>query len=83
MPRSIGVHRAPLLHLPALACLLLVVLALAALPVRGQVLRLGYTLPPDSHYGDAASAMADELGRGSSQRLKLQQFPNGQLGDAT
>jgi tripartite ATP-independent transporter DctP family solute receptor len=83
MPRSIGVHRAPRLHFPAVACLLLVVLALAAPPLHAQVLRLGYALPPDSQYGDAASAMADELGRGSSQRLKLQQFPNGQLGDAT
>lgn len=83
MPRSIGVHRVPRLHFSAVACLLLVVLALAAPPIHAQVLRLGYTLPPDSQYGDAASAMADELGRGSSQRLKLQQFPNGQLGDAT
>ncbi len=82
MLRSIGVHRAPRLHLPALLCLLLVVLALAGPSARAQVLRLGYTLPPDSHYGEAASAMAEELARGSSQRLRLQQFPNGQLGDA-
>lgn len=82
MPRSIGAHRAPGLHLPAFVCLLLVALALAGLPSRAQTLRLGYTLPPDSHYGEAASAMAEELGRGSGQRLKLQQFPSGQLGGA-
>lgn len=82
MLRSIGVHRAPYLHHAALVCLLLVALALAGLPAHAQTLRLGYTLPPDSHYGDAASAMAEELGRGSSQRLKLQQFPSGQLGGA-
>lgn len=82
MLRSIGAHRAPGLHLPILVTLLLVVLALAGLPAHAQTLRLGYTLPPDSHYGDAASAMAEELARGSSQRLKLQQFPSGQLGDA-
>lgn len=87
MPRSIGVHRTPCPHLPVIALLLFLALALAGLalaglPAHAQVLKLGHTLPPDSHYGDAASAMAEELGRGSAQRLKLQQFPNGQLGGA-
>lgn len=77
---SIGARRAPASRLLAIA--LTAVLFLAGAPVCAQTLRLGHTLPPDSAYGDAGAAMADELGRGSGQRLKLQQFPNGQLGDA-
>ncbi len=82
MLRSIGARWVPGPHLPAVVALLLVVLALAGLPAHAQTLRLGYTLSPDSSYGEAASTMAEELGRGSSQRLRLQQFPSGQLGNA-
>lgn len=77
---SIGARRAPGSRLISIA--LAALLFLAGAPAHGQTLRLGHTLPPDSAYGDAAAAMADELGRGSGQRLKLQQFPNGQLGGA-
>ncbi|WP_119153428.1 TRAP transporter substrate-binding protein [Caldimonas tepidiphila] len=63
-------------------------IALAAVAVFGlgsaasaqTVLKIGYTVPKESHYGAGATAFCDEVERGTQGRYKCQQFPSGALG---
>lgn len=56
-------------------------LALAHAGTAGaEELKLGYSLPPTSHYGVAATAMADELARLSGDKWTIKQFPANALG---
>jgi len=43
-------------------------------------LKLGHSLPPTSHYGAGAHAMADELARLSGGTMTIKEFPSGALG---
>lgn len=51
--------------------------ALAQSPI---VLKMGYALSPESHYGVGAKAFAETLGKLTNGRYQIQQFPNGALG---
>lgn len=54
-------------------------LGLAA-PALAAELKLGYSLPPTSHYGVAATAMAEDLSRGTNGAWTIKQFPANALG---
>lgn len=52
-------------------------------PVLAQaptVLKMGYALGPDSHYGVGAKAFAEELAKLTNGRFKIEQYPNSALG---
>ena len=54
---------------------------LAAAPAFAQTtLKVSYSVPKDSHYGDGAVAMCDELEKGTQGRYKCQHFPAAALG---
>ncbi len=62
---------------------LLAVLPLAMISTAVQaetVLKVGYSVPRDSHYGVATSAMCEEIEKGTSARIKCQVFPAAALG---
>jgi tripartite ATP-independent transporter DctP family solute receptor len=44
------------------------------------VLKIGYSVPRDSHYGVGASVFCDEVEKGTQGRYKCQHFPSGALG---
>ena len=52
-------------------------LALAQSPT---VLKMGYALSPESHYGAGAKAFAEKLTELTNGRYQIQQFPNSALG---
>jgi len=58
-------------------------LAAPALAQRARTLRLGSPQPVDSNYHRAAVMFAEEVGKLSSNRLKVDVFPNSQLGSIT
>lgn len=66
----------------AMLCLLaLAPLALTITPARAEtVLKVGYTVPRDSHYGVGAETMCAEIEKNTSARIKCQHFPSGSLG---
>jgi tripartite ATP-independent transporter DctP family solute receptor len=56
-------------------------LALAALGAQAQtVLKIGYTVPKESHYGVGATTFCDEIEKGTQGRYKCQHFPSSALG---
>ena len=56
-------------------------LALAALGAQAQtVLKIGYTVPKESHYGVGATVFCDEIEKGTQGRYKCQHFPSSALG---
>ena len=55
-------------------------LATPALAARARTLRLGSPQPTDSNYQHAAVMFAEEVGKLSGGRLKVEVFPNSQLG---
>ncbi len=61
--------------LAAAACLVLGSAAQAQ-----TVLKIGYTPPLNSHYGDGATTMCAEIAKGTNNRYTCQQFPNSALG---
>jgi len=44
------------------------------------VLKLGYSLPPTSHYGVGAQAFADDIAKRSGGRYRIEQYPANALG---
>lgn len=52
----------------------------SALAQSPTVLKMGYALSPESHYGVGAKAFADTLSRLTNGRYQIQQFPNSALG---
>lgn len=58
------------------------VLAASGIASAQTTLRMGYALAPapNSHYGVAASAFAEEIAKRSQGRFRIEQFPNSQLG---
>src|SRR5687767_5603136 len=56
--------------------------AFAALPVQAQTLELnvGHTLAPDSHYQVATTRMAELAAKKSNGQIKINVFPQSQLG---
>ncbi len=56
-------------------------LSLAALGAQAQtVLKIGYTVPKESHYGVGATVFCDEIEKGTQGRYKCQHFPSSALG---
>jgi len=56
-------------------------LALASLGAQAQtVLKIGYTVPKESHYGVGATVFCDEIEKGTQGRYKCQHFPSSALG---
>lgn len=55
-------------------------LSLAAAGVQADELKLGYSLGPDSHYGQAAHAMSDKLAELSDGKWTIKEFPANALG---
>lgn len=51
-----------------------------ALAQSPTVLKMGYALSPESHYGVGAKAFADKLTELTNGRYQIQHFPNGALG---
>lgn len=60
----------------------LTAIAFAALPVHAQTLELnvGHTLAPDSHYQVATTRMAELAAKKSNGQIKINVFPQSQLG---
>ena len=60
----------------------LAALAAAALaPAAAQtVLKIGYSVPRDSHYGVGATVLCDEIAKGTANRYTCQHFPSSALG---
>lgn len=52
----------------------------SALAQSPTVLKMGYALSPESHYGVGAKAFADTLTKLTNGRYQIQQFPNSALG---
>jgi len=44
------------------------------------VLKIGYAVPTNSHYGVGANTFCEEIERGTQGRYKCQHFPSGSLG---
>ncbi|MEY2874497.1 MAG: hypothetical protein RLZZ373_1868 [Pseudomonadota bacterium] len=44
------------------------------------VLKIGYSVPKDSHYGVGATVFCDEIAKGTSNRYTCQHFPSSALG---
>jgi TRAP-type transport system periplasmic protein len=44
------------------------------------VLKMGYAVPKDSHYGVGATVLCDEIAKGTSNRYSCQHFPSAALG---
>lgn len=62
-------------------CLIVLSLCTSVSIVKAEtVLKLGYTLAKDSHYGVAADTFNDELKKRTNGRYSIQQFPNAALG---
>ncbi len=60
-------------------------LGLAGLLVAGTVqaqtvLKIGYAVPTNSHYGVGANTFCEEIDKGTQGRYKCQHFPSGSLG---
>jgi len=45
-----------------------------------NIVKIGYTTTPTSHYGAGIQVFCDEIDKGTQGRYKCQQFPNGALG---
>jgi tripartite ATP-independent transporter DctP family solute receptor len=55
--------------------------AMLAAPASAQTtVKVGYTLPPTSHYGTAGRVFSDELAKLTNNRFKVEQFPSNALG---
>ncbi len=66
---------------PAVGAALATSLALVAAPALAQTtLKVSYSVPKDSHYGDGAVALCDEIEKGTQGRYKCQHFPSAALG---
>ena len=44
------------------------------------VLKIGYAVPTNSHYGVGSTVLCDEIEKGTQGRYKCQQFPSSALG---
>ena len=44
------------------------------------VLKMGYAVPKDSHYGVGATVLCDEIAKGTNNRYSCQHFPSAALG---
>src|SRR5687768_5924366 len=50
-------------------------------PAQAQtVLKIGYSIPKDSHYGVGAGVFCADIEKGTQGRYKCQEFPSGSLG---
>lgn len=62
-------------------CLLAALTAFGVAGASAQtVLKLGYSVSKDSHYGAGATAFCDEIEKNTQARYKCQQFPSSALG---
>ena len=56
-------------------------LSMGAAAVQAQtVLRMGYAVPTNSHYGDGSTVFCEEIEKGTQGRYTCQHFPSGSLG---
>jgi tripartite ATP-independent transporter DctP family solute receptor len=75
-----------MISMPAKTRLLLQALAVTAAigagsPAQAQsVLKIGYSIPKDSHYGVGAGVFCADIEKGTQGRYKCQEFPSGSLG---
>lgn len=74
------ITRRRMLELPLATALGSTMLAAPAIAQRGRTLRLGSPQPAGSNYDKAANMFAAEVARLSANRLKVEVFPNSQLG---
>ena len=44
------------------------------------VLKIGYAVPTNSHYGVGSTVLCEEIEKGTQGRYKCQHFPSGSLG---
>ncbi len=58
----------------------LAVLAMASAAHAQTVLKMGYAVAQNSHYGTGATVLCDEIEKGTAGRYKCQQFPSAALG---
>jgi len=56
------------------------VLAMAGAASAQTVLKMGYAVPKDSHYGVGATVLCDEIAKGTNNRYTCQHFPSSALG---
>lgn len=54
--------------------------ALAGTAGAQTVLKMGYAVPKDSHYGVGATVLCDEIAKGTNNRYTCQHFPSSALG---
>lgn len=64
----------------AAVCLTFLPAALAPQAAHATELKIGYSLPHDSHYGNAADAMAKKLAELTNGKFTLKQYPANALG---
>ena len=55
-------------------------LAFAGAASAQTVLKMGYAVPKDSHYGVGATVLCDEIAKGTNNRYSCQHFPSAALG---
>ena len=55
-------------------------LATTAAAQAQTTLKIGYSIPKESHYGTGATVFCDEIEKGTAGRYKCQQFPSSALG---
>jgi tripartite ATP-independent transporter DctP family solute receptor len=67
-------------RLLAAAAALYAAATLAAPAAAQTVLKIGYSVPRDSHYGAGANAFCEELEKGTNNRYRCQHFPSSALG---
>ena len=56
------------------------VFAMAGAASAQTVLKMGYAVPKDSHYGVGATVLCDEIAKGTNNRYSCQHFPSAALG---
>ena len=56
------------------------VFAFAGAASAQTVLKMGYAVPKDSHYGVGATVLCDEIAKGTNNRYTCQHFPSSALG---
>lgn len=56
------------------------VFAMAGAASAQTVLKMGYAVPKDSHYGVGATVLCDEIAKGTNNRYTCQHFPSSALG---
>lgn len=72
--------RIPRRHLLGAAAALAIPLSMPAIAQRARVLRFGTPVPTDTTYHKALLMFAEEVGKNSGGKLKVEGYPSGQLG---